>query len=59
MQKDNQGTREADVIRFRLRLKVLMVDYKRISCVTEFQMTEAEEWKQREAKLMLDGLRRR
>jgi len=50
------GRREAEVMCFRQRLKVSMVGDVRIASGFEFQMTGAAERKEREPKLVVDGV---
>jgi len=54
--EDDLGRREATVSVFRQRLKVSMVGDVRIARSIEFQMTGATEQKEREPKLVLDGV---
>jgi len=54
--EDDLDRREAEVMCFRLRLKVSMVADVRIARGSEFQMTGAAERKERESKLVLDGV---
>jgi len=53
---DDQDRREAEVYVFTLRFKVSMVGDVRIARGIEFQMTGAAEPKEREPKLVLDGV---
>jgi len=58
--EDDLGRRKAEVMCFRLRLKVSMVGDVRIARNIEFQMTGAAERKEREPKklpkLVVDGV---
>jgi len=54
--KDDLGRGKQKYCYFRLRLKVPMVGDEPISII-EFQMTGAAERKEREPKLVLDGVR--
>jgi len=56
--EDDLGRENRSIV-FRLHLKVSMVGDKRISMGVEFQMTGAAERKEREPKLLLDGLETR
>ena len=57
--EDDQSGREAEIMCFHVALEGVMVGEERIQRGIGFQMAGAEQRKERELKLMLDGVGKR